>query len=713
MSHRSGKSMPFPGICQKIVPSWQTNMTSDIKNPVPFNNQDFNHLKKTCLQNLSLFEDETFPANMASIGNNVAVLTADQLKKVVWKRPHELVGEGHCPRLFAHGPSRFDIFQGKLGDCWVLAALGSVTFQRESLNKVIPEQEEFSHNYAGIFHFRFWHFGQWNDVVVDDRLPVYENECLYVNAVHINEFWPALLEKAFAKLHGSYQNLHFGRLDEALVDLSGGIKKSIHLEYASKDLWAMMKKAAKSHSLMACSTHGKGVNNILRNGLVASHAYTITGVKMVAYGGTEEELVRLWNPWGRAEWTGRWGDKDDAQWNQLHPELRSKLFTKREDGEFWMSFKDFKEQFNYLHICALCMDFFQPDRKSNWSSVLHRDAWHKGNTAGGCQNNETFWMNPQYKITVTEDNWLANQGQSCNVIVSLMQKPRKKDEHYLHIGFSIFKCEGTKDRLPPQFFAENVTEHFILKHAAEREVTEQYLLKPGAYVLVPSTLKKDEQTEFILRIFFSSKIYTDEPLVRNSVGIKQKTVRESTGNLVVIPKTLKNKYENRNNFEQVFMMYAHNNKEIDASQLQILLNEKVMHEHKYNEVFSIDSCRGIIALMDLNQTGGLNLYEFCRLWKRVMVCEDIFCKIDSRHTGYLDSNELWNGLKAAGISVTKDLLTLLQLRHGDSLKKIHFDSFVCWLLRLECMYKAFGNLTKDGKGIYLKEKEWMHLVMST
>ena len=46
------------------------------------------------------------------------------------------------------------------------------------------------------------------EIVVDDRLPVRKGICIYMRSTSEVEFWPALLEKAYAKAKGSYELLN-------------------------------------------------------------------------------------------------------------------------------------------------------------------------------------------------------------------------------------------------------------------------------------------------------------------------------------------------------------------------------------------------------------------------------------------------------------------------------------------------------------------------
>ncbi|XP_053568550.1 microtubule-associated protein 1A-like isoform X32 [Bombina bombina] len=213
--------------------------------PLKLSEQDFEALKAQSLAANTLFEDETFPANPSSLGVNE--LGAEG---VVWLRPSDIKPN---PQFFVDGATLADVRQGILGDRWILASIASLTTNKDLLNLVVPENQSFQNDYAGIFHFKLWQYGEWVDVVVDDRLPTKDGQLIFVKSGTENEFWSALLEKAYAKLNGSYGTLTGGEPFEALQDFTGGISEVYYLKEAPNDLFQIIQKSLKTKSILTCS----------------------------------------------------------------------------------------------------------------------------------------------------------------------------------------------------------------------------------------------------------------------------------------------------------------------------------------------------------------------------------------------------------------------------------------------------------------------------
>ncbi|XP_062345334.1 calpain-13 [Cinclus cinclus] len=658
---------------------WQTTgATGSLQSLKKFNSQDFKKLRALCLSQGLLFEDATFPAYISSIGPSL--LPEEKLWQIQWKRPTELQRN---PYLIMDGVSRFDIMQGEIGDCWMLAALGSLTLRKQFLENVLPKDQGFQDDYAGIFHFRFWQYGEWVDVVIDDRLPILNGRYLFVHPRTSNEFWPSLLEKAYAKLRGSYQSLNGGYLSDALVDLTGGVQVQFSLKDPPPDLEEILKAADRSRCLMGCSTQGQSRRNIeLRNGIVQGHAYTITGAVKIPYKNGWKHIIRIWNPWGHGEWKGPWSD-DSRQWDRVEPQYREALLRNKDDGEFWMSSENFQEQFSWLYICNNTPTFldFGDEHCTTWSLTSYTNLWSPGlPTRRNRYSPGAASTNPQYFFKV-----LDHDPNTYNVAISLMQKHAEhmQDEKNLKIGFFI---TTENSRVLKQIFIRT------------QDVTSYFNLSPGTYAVIPAATE-DQEFKFLLRIFIKSQDYNETSNSLTSPVAPMDVPRQNQDS----------------SYKALFLRYAKQDSTIDALQLQQLLNEVISKDEmtSLGGRFSFDSCRGILALMDLNSNGRLTLQEFGSLWRCLTKYMGIFSKEDRNCSGFLDVAELKNAIQAAGLATDTQLLRLMSLRYGDAGGRVGFSDFVCCMLRLDTMTHAFQNLAEGRSQILMTAMEWLTLVMYT
>uniref|UniRef100_A0A3P8YMS3 Calpain catalytic domain-containing protein n=1 Tax=Esox lucius TaxID=8010 RepID=A0A3P8YMS3_ESOLU len=501
--------MPPPGVCMSIMQARDKNDgIGTLANPEKFNNQDFQQLKQFCLSNGYKYIDDRFPPDNSSIGEEL--LSPKDMCRVKWLRPAEIAKR---PCFTVDGISRFDYGQGLAGNCWFLASIGALTFQTCIMEQVLHGQQSFEHDYCGIFHFKFWRFGRWVDVVIDDKLPTIDGQLIFVHSKTPNEFWPALMEKAYAKVCGSYADMNLGNPSEAMMDFTGGVYITFKLADAPPNLWNLLFRAAKCNSLMGCETPpGVSRNTVAPNGLVRGHAYTLTGIIQLMSKGRPVNLIRVYNPWGRVEWTGDWSD-NSSLWQTVSPGDRKTCLSVVEDGEFWITVEDFCKHFRSVDICCLCPDFLDKNPACHWTATVHEGRWVTGTTAGGCLNfPDTFWINPQYQVKIEGLKKVCSETQGdYNILVTLMQKPDKRNRRLaktLHIGFYIFgvSMKGHRGKFPKTFFKTNVPVAKTEKYIDSRTVMGLFWLNPGEYLIVPTSFNPDETASFILSIFSKTSV---------------------------------------------------------------------------------------------------------------------------------------------------------------------------------------------------------------
>ncbi|KAM4023089.1 calpain-9 isoform 2-T2 [Anomaloglossus baeobatrachus] len=600
----------------------------------------YEELRLECNRKGIMFEDDDFKANDSSL-----FYTEKPKIPFVWKRPKEIVKD---PEFILGDASRTDVCQGDLGDCWLLAAIASLTLNKKVLQRVVPPDQSFGTSYAGIFHFQFWQHNEWIDVVIDDRLPTFKNRLVFLHSADLNEFWSALMEKAYAKLNGSYEALKGGSTIEAMEDFTGGVSEAYESKNVPNNFFTIMDKALKRGSMLGCSidtTSSAETEAKTPQGLVKGHAYSITGMDTVNYRGQMIQLIRLRNPWGQVEWNGPWSD-NSSEWNSVDPAERIRLSqTSLDDGEFWMKYEDFKRYFDKIEICNLTPDALDDDTKHKWEVRVHQGSWVRGSTAGGCRNFlDTFWTNPQIKLSLKE----MDDGQKeCTFIAALLQKNRRKlrkiGADMLTIGYAIYPCPGTDSQMTKDFFKFNPSKARSKTYINLREVSQRFKLPPGDYMIVPTTFEPHQEADFCLRVFSETKADINE--IEGDINVDIPDPPE--------PNPPHKETAEERQFRSLFEQIAGNDMEVNPQELQYVLNSvlKRTKNIKFKEL-SILSCHNIISLMDTGGNGTLGFEDFKIFWDKLKNWISLFMQFDVDNSGTMSSYELRLALKAADTQMT-------------------------------------------------------------
>jgi len=125
--------------------------------------------------------------------------------------------------------------------------------------------------------------------MVDDWIPTLDGQPLSTTTVE-NELWAILVEKAWAKLHGSYQRMEGGFPSNALFALTGKPSWK-HIHSYTADLFSKILFYDKSNFIMVCGTEGSGESEIEGSGIAAGHAYSLLAAHEFIHRGTKVQLV--------------------------------------------------------------------------------------------------------------------------------------------------------------------------------------------------------------------------------------------------------------------------------------------------------------------------------------------------------------------------------------------------------------------------------------
>lgn len=278
--------------------------------------------------------DSLFPPSMQAIaesnancGDSAQNIFESCSKYNHWRKFQDVAKSMHKHFQVLEGPNWHDVDQGELGTCYFLAALASVAYTDP---KVIEDMFVERHKWAqNIFTTRWLVNGKVLDVEVDNNVPARSWSTYFVQPSQRGEWWPVILEKAWAKIAGTYKAAEGGLWPNPVLAMTAAPvaryhhdKKSVHevmqvMEMASDLGWPM----------------GAGTGpNCVKYGLSRSHAYSVFKVFNMAGRG---KVVKVYNPWHKDNYHGSIPNPDKS------------------DGVFTMTAAEYHDAFDCTSIAEV------------------------------------------------------------------------------------------------------------------------------------------------------------------------------------------------------------------------------------------------------------------------------------------------------------------------------------------------------------------------
>ena len=314
-------------------------------------------IAETCTKHQRNFLDLTFPPTKASLQREWET----GIKDCCWKRPEQYLSDGMEPALFVGSVEPEDIDQGSLGDCYLLSALACLSEFEPLVHAVFDESQDYDY---GIYRATVCKNGWWQCITMDSYLPSGGGgPCFAKNREEPNELWVALLEKAYAKIHGSYGAIRAGSGGQALADLTGCPYRLYDKDDMKPALFKDLLFNDENDYIQMLGTPGQDTSDYAGGaksgdaasmskkyenvGLACGHAYSLITVK--DFKGNKLCMIR--NPWGNdKEWNGDWSDKS-KKWTA--DAKKAVGWYDGDDGTFWMCWEDVCKWFTSVSVCYM------------------------------------------------------------------------------------------------------------------------------------------------------------------------------------------------------------------------------------------------------------------------------------------------------------------------------------------------------------------------
>ena len=335
--------------------------------------QSYQEMHKNFLQTKTKFLDEQFPPNINSLikgyhPTKTSKKDLDEIllidyKDISWKRDSELNSNNNNINTSIFPPDNIfinKIIYNKLSNPNLFYALNILGEDPDKIKKLFINNKKDS---SCIYGVNLCHNGHFQEVVIDDFFPYNQKLNSKIFLTEEKGFiWPQVLEKAYAKLYGSYNLITNKSMENIMKDFT--CAPVITIDYFGDNLGNELLEAYKNGWILLGGTGDTPAsqNLIQELGLDPKTDHEI----LLVYKLTDENInqisnnslnistnddynivLKIRNLSGKVEWIGDWSEYSGL-WND---NFKNILNYNSNEKNFYMNLKDFKLYFSKIKIC--------------------------------------------------------------------------------------------------------------------------------------------------------------------------------------------------------------------------------------------------------------------------------------------------------------------------------------------------------------------------
>lgn len=388
--------------------------------------------------------DDLFPPNESSLlSTNPNIKDSFEcedknidLSEIEWKRANEIFPE---PHLFEGELSSNKIILGKIGSPYFFSSISAIADYPGLISKIFIEKD---YNPDGFYSLILFIDGEFQIIYVDDYFPCLKGTNIpYFSKTNTFELWPMLLEKAWAKVNGSYANCISGWPIDVFRTFTGFSCENInHSEETQEKIWDKIKKVKDNNGIICSSTRNEyEINEI---GLIGGYTYTVLNAEEV-----EDDkyrkifLLKLRNDLGQTDWTGDWSEKSPYWTDYIRNQIPKEKIELKE-GEFFIRLEDFIKYFSRTDLCNVIYNGVDKSFDFNKDYLSFPQVFN-------------FYLHEKSNVSISiiDKNWRFNR-ELRNIshptsLILVKYDPNNKSFEYITCQYESYEnCEKTRELEP-------------------------------------------------------------------------------------------------------------------------------------------------------------------------------------------------------------------------------------------------------------------------